>query len=95
MPYRRPNGGKAPTQAEVEHLVRLYEQLVTTHQQIATRAPGHEATAGTELTLLGRDAEQLREHLEFWTRLERDGFRARLRYAASERPSVPVGAPAR
>jgi hypothetical protein len=54
----------------------------------ATRTAGARAWRGLEtmaIYLEARRALLFERFLEMWTRLERDGFRARLQYAASER----------
>jgi CHAD domain-containing protein len=61
----------------------------------ATRTPSTTAWRGLETLAVYLEARRsllYERFLEMWTRLERDGFRARLRYAASERPQ-PVTAP--
>jgi hypothetical protein len=61
----------------------------------ATRTAGARAWRGLEtmaIYLEARRALLFDRFLELWTRLERDGFRARLQYAASERPE-PVTPP--
>jgi hypothetical protein len=58
----------------------------------ATRTASARAWRGLEtMTIYLRARRELlfERFLELWTRLERDGFRARLQYAASERPSGP------
>jgi hypothetical protein len=57
----------------------------------ATRTAGARAWRGLEtmaIYLEARRALLFERFLEFWTGLERDGFRARLQYAASERPEA-------
>jgi hypothetical protein len=58
----------------------------------ATRTAGARAWRGLEtmaIYLEARRALLFERFLELWTRLERDGFRARLQYAASERVDGP------
>ena len=57
---------------------------------LTARAPNAEAYRGLELFVVhlrARREQLFARFLAFWTELERDGFRARLEYAISERPS--------
>lgn len=58
----------------------------------ATRSAHARAWRGLETLAVYLQARRellFERFLDMWTRLERDGFRARLRYAAGERPATP------
>ncbi len=59
---------------------------------LASQAPHREDWRGIEafvIHLRARRAQLYARFLAFWTRLEREGFRARLEYAVTERSSAP------
>jgi CHAD domain-containing protein len=65
-------------------------------EQLLAGVPAHDPTyrglASLAVVLRARRAQRFEQFLEFWTGLERDGFRARLTFALTERPA-PAAAP--
>ena len=62
--------------------------------RFATRTANARAWRGLETLAVYLQARRellYQRFLEMWTRLERDGFRARLQYAATERPTPVTG----
>lgn len=74
-----------------EKLVRE-DVAAATKGEPAPHADAHRGLVAYEVLLRARRNQEYAAFLELWRELEREGFAARLRYAASERPSHDVHA---
>jgi CHAD domain-containing protein len=75
--------------ADVADVVHRSGDAEDVDPALAARAPGREAWRGLEALVVHLRARRevlFARFLAFWTQLEREGFRARLDYAITERP---------